>query len=189
MVGIVLLPVCVVAQGAGEAGRRDTSLRTRAATAMFTQAFCFILASARLTWSIRRLAKWMQWIPQISHIWIGTVPLALTWTSTAASVIAALALLDDAALARRTLQDRRAGGSLVVGKRGRSPGRSLIEDESNEEWDNIPQSGREDKMESPWGITSPRKRLGRAATLGLGTPDVEAGSFRSLDLDDRPKLG
>lgn len=51
----------------------------------------------------------MQYVPQVSHIWKGNAPLAMTWTATALLILSALALQEDALNARRAwrLHERR----------------------------------------------------------------------------------
>ena len=119
--------------------------------------------------------------------------MAMTWTSTACSIIGALALLDDAGLARRAVRDREQGKPLKIDGRSQSRGRSRglsFHDDVNgaSSWEHLPQSALEDK-ELAWGIKSPRKRVTASSTWGFSEQDVERGSIRSIDLDDRAKLG
>lgn len=72
-------------------------------------AFLHTVASGTLTYSTLHLAKWMQYVPQVSHIWKGDAPLAMTWTATALLILTAVAMLEDALNTRRAwrLHERR----------------------------------------------------------------------------------
>ncbi|KAL9058636.1 MAG: hypothetical protein Q9162_001643 [Coniocarpon cinnabarinum] len=146
---IVVLPSCIVIDGAGEARLRNTRVRNRAVAAMCGQALCLALASATLTYSVLHLAKWMQWMPQVSHIWTGTAPLALTWTGTATSILCALVLGDDAFKAHRNQMQVESSLLTSMHKRGRSTDSYASSDALTGYVDS----------EALWRYSSPRKRL------------------------------
>lgn len=130
LLSVMLLPSLVVSEGAGIPTRLQAVARTRGATLVLLTAVLHTVASSTLTYSTLHLAKWMQYVPQVSHIWKGDAPLAMTWTATALLILTALAMQEDALNARRAwrLHERRnsmgvptvAGGSVTFHDSGDS---------------------------------------------------------------------
>ena len=183
---MILLPACIITEGAGTANWWHVRARKRAASAVFGQALCLALASTSLQYSINHLAKWMQYVPQISHIWIGHAPIVMTWVSTGFSILFALVLLDDAGLTPRPRRRPERARPLKID----SHSQAFHNNAFRNSWNDLPQSALDHSVDH-WGMNSPRRRLTRSSgTWAWGTSnDVEQGELPTSALNGRPKVG
>lgn len=97
---LALCPATFIADDAGSCAPRMVARRSRVALLFLASAVSHTASSIALTVTFVDLLHWMEYVPQVSNIWGGHVPLTMSWVASASLIVATLVLQDDVASAR-----------------------------------------------------------------------------------------